>query len=70
MQRASGTEELAAKAMIILTDDTSIKALKEAELYTQIPVCPPGGIRSADLVSIYHPHLDYPSWFLLDRRTR
>lgn len=56
-----GTEETAARAMTLLTDDTSIKALKEAEMHIQIPVCEPGGIRSANLVGICSLRLDYPS---------
>ena len=45
-----GTEETAEKAMTLLTGSTSVKDLKAAELHIQLPVCKPGGIRSADLV--------------------
>ena len=54
MTRPLGTEETAGKAMTLLTGSASIKALKEAEMYIQVPVCKPGGIRSADLVGFRH----------------
>ncbi|KZT68625.1 hypothetical protein DAEQUDRAFT_671213 [Daedalea quercina L-15889] len=52
------TEETAAKAMTHLTDTSSIKTLKESQLYITLPYCEPGGIRSADLIEEVHEIID------------
>ncbi|KAH9919617.1 SNF2 family N-terminal domain-containing protein [Fomitopsis serialis] len=54
----SGTEEMAAKAMTLLTNTASVKALKETELYIKVPYCEPGGIKSADLIEEVHEIID------------
>ncbi|KAH9943662.1 SNF2 family N-terminal domain-containing protein [Amylocystis lapponica] len=43
-------EEAAKRAMVKLGRTEQVKALKEKELYTKVPYCPKGGIRSADLM--------------------
>ncbi|KZT00238.1 uncharacterized protein LAESUDRAFT_816623 [Laetiporus sulphureus 93-53] len=54
-----GTEEAASRAMMQLSHDASVKALKENELGIKSPYCDQGGIRSHELMTEANEMVDF-----------